>query len=185
MFRLNIGSGESNLEGFINIDVLSNEVVKPDLVHQVGRNRLPYEDESVDEIWMIHSIEHIELYFWDQMFNDFSRVLKPQAVLLLSYPEFSECSRRFISNEGNKRDFWRKTLYGRQLWPGDYHVSPIHSPDLKDYLETHKFYRVAWRPESPEAPYNSTMVARRDPAPVTKEDVIRKELNLDRVYAKS
>jgi predicted SAM-dependent methyltransferase len=175
---LNIGCGEHLLLDVVNIDCVSNEIAKPDLVCDIRKERLPYEDETVDEVWMIHSLEHIEFYYWDIIFKEVARVLKPNGVYLLSYPEFSECAKRFINNAGGDRHFWRKTLYGRQLYPSDYHVVPMHSPDVKEMLETYKFYRVSYQPESEREPFNTILVARRDPQQETREEIIVKELGL-------
>lgn len=173
---LNIGSGERKLEDCINIDCEAS--LSPDLVCDVRKEPLPYEDSSVDEIWMIHSLEHIEMYYWEKIFKEFARVLKPNGILLLAYPEFKECSKRFLSDSGGQRGFWRSTLYGRQLYPSDYHVVPMHSPEIKDILETYKFYRVAYGPESEHEPHNTVLVARRNPEHITREEQIVKELHL-------
>lgn len=180
--KINIGCGESLLEGFVNIDCTENSIVKPDLVHDITKERLPYEDESIEEIWMIHALEHTEYKFWPMIFKEFARVLVPNGVLLLSYPEFEVCSKRFLNNTNNQRNFCRMALYGRQLWDSDYHVSPMHSPEIKDMLETYKFYRVSFRPEGPGQDCNTTLVARKDPNQITREEVIVKELGLDRTY---
>jgi SAM-dependent methyltransferase len=180
MISLNIGCGETKMPDCVNIDCVENEIVKPDLICDIRREPLPYKDGEVDNIYMIHAIEHIEFYYWDQIFQEFARVLKPNGVLLLGYPEFSECAKRFVDNAGGSRVFWRKTLYGRQLYDSDYHVVPMHSPEVKEMLETYKFYRVVYQPESPQEPYNTTLVARRDPEQITREEIITRELNLDR-----
>lgn len=176
MLRLNIGCGEFKLDQFVNIDC--EESVKPDLLLNVVKESLPYKDGEVDEIWLVHTLEHIEYFHWDHLLREFLRILKPNGVLFLSYPEFGECSRRFLSNENEKRDFWRATLYGRQLYKSDYHVCPMHSPYIKLLLEPYGFYRISFRPESENASYNTILVALKDPSPVMREDVIVKELGL-------
>ncbi len=178
MIRLNLGCGESKLEDFVNIDMVKTNDVMPDLVLDVRKERFPYEDESVDDVWMLHSIEHIERYYWNHLFQEVYRVLKPNGVFLLSYPEFGECAKRFIENKDNNRIFYSHTLYGRQLWDSDYHVVPMHSSWLKEQLEPYGFYRIYYQPESEQEPYNTVFVARRDPEISLREDVITKELNL-------
>jgi predicted SAM-dependent methyltransferase len=175
---LNIGAGENKLEGCVNIDC--EPKTNPDLVLDIRKEPLPYEDSIVDEVWMIHTLEHIEFFHWENIFKEVARVLKPNGIFLLAYPEFSECAKRFVSNTSGQRHFWRATLYGRQLYPSDYHVSPMFSPDIKEMLEVHKFYRVKFEPESDKEPYNTILVARKDPAFVTREEVIVKELRLAR-----
>lgn len=175
---LNIGCGESKLDGFVNIDCVKNFNVDPDLILDVTKEDLPYENNSVSEIWMIHALEHVEMYKWNKILPEFLRVLEPNGILILSYPEFGECSKRFLNDSGGKRNFWRATLYGRQLYPSDYHVIPMHSPEIKEILEIAGFYRIKWQPESEVEPFNTILNAYKDPAPVKREDVLVKELSL-------
>lgn len=120
--KLNIGSGENKLEGYINIDF--DVRFKPDLVLDI-REGLPYKDNEVDEIISTHLIEHIEYPLWLPMFREFQRVLKPEGKLLLEYPEFEIVTRYFLTNHLGKRDFWRAVIYGGQAVKGDYHVTPV------------------------------------------------------------
>jgi predicted SAM-dependent methyltransferase len=173
---LNIGCGESYLPGFVNVEV--DNRIKCDVVCDVRKENLPYGEGTVDQIWMIHCIEHTELKYWEAIFNEFFRCLKPNGILLLSYPEFSECARRFIDNVGNHKHFWRKTLYGRQMYPSDYHVVPMDSRELKEMLESRGFYRVKFRRESDSTDYNTIMVAYKDPDPISRESVLVKEIGL-------
>src|SRR5438552_548245 len=119
--KINFGSGESKLEGFVNID--SEIITRPDVVHDIRKNQLPFAKDSIDEIWFHHCVEHIELFNWSNVFTEFYRVLKMNGLLFMSYPEFEICSKYYLENYKGQRDFWRNCLYGRQLYPGDYHVT--------------------------------------------------------------
>ena len=57
MLKLNLGSGSNKIDGFINIDL--NPDNKPDLVANI-LEPLPYNDGSIDEIVLFHTIEHIQ-----------------------------------------------------------------------------------------------------------------------------
>ncbi len=175
---LNIGCGESYLDGFINIDCVEGGQVKVDLLLDITTQPLPYKDNSVDEIWMIHSLEHIEIRKWDFILGEFHRVLKVNGILCLSYPEFRECAKRFLADTNKQRNFWRATLYGRQLYKSDYHVCPMDSNEIKEILETIGFYRVKFTPESNNEPYNTIMVGYKDPEQITREAILTKELGL-------
>lgn len=182
MLRLNLGCGEAKLDGFVNVDIIESDIVKPDILCDIRRQNLPYDDNSVDDVYMIHCIEHIEMIYWDFIFKEVNRVLKPMGTFLLSYPEFGECAKRFLNNTGGIRNFWRMTLYGRQLFPTDYHVSPMDSKSLKEFLDSYGYYRINFKPESEAAPYNTILVALKDPAPCMREDVIARELNMKTVH---
>lgn len=177
MLKYNIGCGENKLEGFVNVDMAKNSVVEPDLILDIRYEKLPCTNETVDQIWMIHTLEHVEYRYWASIFHEYSRVLKPNGKLFLAYPEFFECAKRFANNVGGQRAFWRATLYGRQLWPSDYHIAPVDSKEVKAMLETLGFYRIKFQPEQHE-PYNSNLAAMKDPNPITREQVITKELHL-------
>lgn len=172
MILLNYGSGEKKLDGFINIDIESS--VKPDLICDLRKQALPFANESIDEIWCIHNIEHIELIFWPHIFYEFNRVLKLNCNLILAYPEFEICVKYFLENYKGMRDFWRNTLYGRQLWPGDYHVTPVQSSVLANHLSMSGFKKIKYKSED-EAEYYSILQAKKGIS-LNREDIIRKEI---------
>lgn len=171
--RLNYGCGETKLDGYVNIDATIG--VKPDLVWDLKLANLPYEDSSIDEICMFHCLEHIEVEFWPKFFMEFWRLLKPDHPLLLAYPEFEVCAHNFITNKDNLKDFWRATLYGRQLYPGDYHVSPVISHELKQDLMNFGFKNIKYRPEIGE-PYNTFLVCAKGEMHYSHEDLLNLEV---------
>lgn len=170
--RLNIGCGETKLKGFINIDV--EKKVKPDLVFNIKKYRLPFKDGSITQINCIHNIEHIEFKFWDYILNEFYRVLKLNGRLILAYPEFERVAENFIKNANGMKDFWRATLYGRQLYRGDYHVTPVVTKDLIQQLFKIGFDEIKHSPEADE-PYNTFLMAKKRKI-LTKEQVYKKEI---------
>lgn len=169
---LNIGCGETKLEGYINIDL--EKKVKPDMVIDVKSQLLPFKPGTVDQINCIHNLEHIEQKYWPFVFKNFYRVLKPKAALILAYPEFSRCAKNFLTNHRGLRDFWRATLYGRQLYPGDYHVVPMVTKEVCDYLLANGFDDIKYCPEADE-PYNTFLRARKGKI-ITREQVVKKEV---------
>jgi len=178
MLKINLGCGEHKIDGFVNIDCISAGKVEPDVVLDFIKSQLPYEDGSVDQVWMIHCLEHIEMYHWGNLFAEVKRVLKDNGSFTLAYPEFKECAQRFIDDSNKQRNFWRATLYGRQLYDTDYHVVPMDSREIKEILETAGFYRVAFRQESYNEPYNTILCAYKDPEHVDREAVLVSELGL-------
>lgn len=55
--KLNLGSGKNLLEGFVNVDKYST--FSPDVVHDLEKFPWPFLDNSVSEIVMNHSLEHL------------------------------------------------------------------------------------------------------------------------------
>lgn len=175
--KLNYGAGETKLKDFINIDL--EPLTKPDLVLDLRLNPFPYENDTVDLIHCIHNIEHIEQKFWPTIFSEFYRVLKPEAELRLAYPEFEKCAHNFLENHLGLRDFWRHTLYGRQLYPGDYHVVPMVTAEVIDYLEDIGFHDIEYSGE-PNRDYNTFLIAKKGAKPKTREQVLADEIFIQR-----
>ena len=69
--KLNLGCNDFKLKGFINIDI--DPRVNPDVVADVCK--LPYEDNSVEEIYAGHVLEHIPMYI--DALKEWHRVLQP------------------------------------------------------------------------------------------------------------
>lgn len=171
--KINYGCGETRLRKFLNIDIEPS--VKPDLVCDLRYRPFPLRDECADLIQCIHNIEHIEYKFWPQIFYEFHRVLKPEGRLYLAYPEFEICAKNFVTNEKGMRDFWRATLYGRQLYPGDFHVNPMVTSEVMDILEQCGFHNIKSAPE-PMMEYNTFLTATRGKIMPSRADLLKKEI---------
>lgn len=172
IIKLNIGSGETKLKGFINIDV--EKKVKPDLLLNIKLERLPFRDQSVSQINCIHNLEHIELQHWNNVLGEFSRVLKKDGLLILAYPEFERCAKNFIENFQGLKEFWRDTLYGRQLYPGDYHVVPMVTKDIINVLTKVGFKEFKYCEEHKET-YNTFMICTKGIL-LSREQLVKEEI---------
>lgn len=81
--RLNIGSGITRIDGFINVDcaqfVDSKGGQYTDVICNIEKEPLPYADSSVNEIACYEVLEHLD----DLIFamNEMWRVLKPKGIL--------------------------------------------------------------------------------------------------------
>tara|TARA_Y100001960_G_C14642465_1_gene811601 strand:+ start:396 stop:992 length:597 start_codon:yes stop_codon:yes gene_type:complete len=78
--KLNIGSGKTYIPGFINIDI-SN---KADIVMDIGKEKLPFENNSIDVIFSYHTLEHIDDYLF--ALSEIYRVLKHNGLFLVGLP---------------------------------------------------------------------------------------------------
>ena len=79
--KLNIGCGKDVQEGYINIDLNSDDrrVLKLDLCKP-----LPFDTNSIDAILAIKVFEHLLNY--QDTFNECMRVLKPNGLLVINVP---------------------------------------------------------------------------------------------------
>ena len=129
MIRLHLACGTIVLRGWINLDKYpsSPEVVACDLT-----GKLPYDDNSVDEIFTSHFLEHLRLRTEAIPFlQECNRVLKPGGVLSIITPDFESIYKtrwidfhfkRFRNGEEQLRWLVGATFGdGRTDW--DYHAS--------------------------------------------------------------
>ena len=86
--KLNLGCGYNKLDGYINVDHDPN--CKPDIVADLEQP-LPFEDSSVDEIVMVHILEHLgqstETYF--KVWKELYRILKNEGVIKITVPHWN------------------------------------------------------------------------------------------------
>jgi len=81
--RINLGCGFKKLEGFINID--SDFKCNPDLVLQLGKERFPFEDNSVEHVAAHHILEHLGEEFFP-FIQDLYRVCANEAIIDVVVP---------------------------------------------------------------------------------------------------
>jgi len=83
--KLNLGCGYNKLEGYVNVD--NDSSCDPDVVADL-ETKLPWEDNSVDEIILNHVLEHLgqdtKTYF--NIWQEFYRILKDGAQVLITVP---------------------------------------------------------------------------------------------------
>jgi len=77
MIKLNIGAGYKRIRDFINIDSVQTGVT--DVVMDIEKDHLPYDDNSVDEIYCYEVLEHLENIIF--VMNEMWRVMKPGGTL--------------------------------------------------------------------------------------------------------
>ncbi len=80
--RLHIGCGDKILDGYVNVDLFG----KPDVVCDLTIFPWPFEDNSADEIFSEHFIEHVIDY--EQTILEMYRILKPDGKLHFRVPHF-------------------------------------------------------------------------------------------------
>lgn len=170
--KYNIGCGRNKWTGFINVDI--EKSLEPDLVLDISKDPLPCEDGTVDEIWMFHTIEHISKNSWPRILIEFNRALKQYGRLNLAYPEFTKCVENWRDNKYGDRDYWEATLYGRQLYKGDYHVAIADTEQLTGMLNEYGFGAVKTAPEAEPNEYYTVLSCQKIFAVVTREFLIGK-----------
>lgn len=110
--RLNLGAGDSKIEGFTSVDLYDDEAdVRADICD------LPFPDESVDEIVAYQVIEHVPYQRSEQMFGEMYRVLKPGGTVILETPDVDIICRNILRD--GLLDKWVYSLVGEYYRPWD------------------------------------------------------------------
>lgn len=82
--KIDLGCGNSKKEGFIGVDSLKLSNV--DIVHNLEVFPYPFEDNSIDEIWMDQVLEHIKNPL--NVVEELHRICKPNAKVNIGVPYF-------------------------------------------------------------------------------------------------
>ncbi len=146
--KLNIGCGNNILKDYINIDIRKIDGV--DLILDLEKQELPYDNESVDEILAYDVLEHISHNkIWDVL-NDMYRVLKKGGILHIRVPDTDNIYLKSLKYEGIERfkmlSYW---LGGGQDYPENTHKSFFTKDSLKAILEYYGFKIIElWNDDS-------------------------------------
>jgi hypothetical protein len=87
MVKLNIGSGKSPKEGFINVDQYAMEGV--DVLLDAGVDAWPWGDNTVEELFASHFLEHLTQDQRVHFFNEACRVMAPGAKATIITPHWA------------------------------------------------------------------------------------------------
>ena len=107
--KLNLGCGDDILDGYINCDIDGD---KADMFFDA--TKIPFPDNSVDEIRAYHLIEHFPFQKGLDVLKEWHRALKPSGVLVMETPDLLNTCRQFVESD----EYDRIKLYGHFFaWP--------------------------------------------------------------------
>ena len=132
--KINLGSGKRDLEGYTNIDAVkqTNNTVIGDLLN------LNYENNSVDEIFSEHVIEHFTKNELDRFFSECKRVLKIGGKLNIIAPSMVSAIDQYVKGEIDIV-YLENFLFALQLHEYDYHKQGIYKEKLEMLCNKHGF----------------------------------------------
>jgi len=132
MIKLNLGCASNLLEGYVNIDQDSMEVIRkryPYLefpydakIFNYDVFNLPYRDGEVDEIIADGFIEHLSFIEEKKIFEEIKRVLKPGGKIEFSVPNFEKVVIAWLAAKDDWKDFYslEEKDINKQHWFGTY-----------------------------------------------------------------
>jgi predicted SAM-dependent methyltransferase len=85
LVRLNLGSRDDVFKGFLGVDI--DPQTKADIIWNLEKTPWPFEDNSVDEIFSSHCVEHLESL--DNFLSEIHRISKKNAKFVLVFPHYS------------------------------------------------------------------------------------------------
>lgn len=140
--RLHIGCGANVLPGWINIDRIARA---PGVLTDIDPTSLPFPDGSVAAILAEHVLEHLTFAEERAVWQEFARVLRPDAELTIEVPDFPWVCRAFLEAKDDWRSFYivghpdhyagcgraldqrwgvlQTMFFGNQNGPGQFHHS--------------------------------------------------------------
>lgn len=120
---LNIGAGETVIEGWTPID------------RKLGTEAFPlnYPDNSVEEIRASHILEHFAYADVEKALAEWLRVLKPGGRIRIAVPDFDRVMDSRIAG-GDPQEMWRFYLMGGQEHADDFHRSAFTHEILERFM---------------------------------------------------
>jgi GT2 family glycosyltransferase/predicted SAM-dependent methyltransferase len=150
--RLNLGCGTFHLEGFVNVDM--QEAVRPDLVCDILD--LPYEEESVDEIYAGHILEHFDWKDGEVALHYWMTLLKPGGKISVCVPDIDYLMKEYVANPSPEKLRELNDLYIYSYCQVSPHKYAYSAALLKEAMETAGFVDLKRMPV--DHPYFPTPV---------------------------
>jgi len=135
--KIYFGCGLDKKEGYINVDI--RREINPDLVWDMEKTPYPFDTESVEEILLKDSLEHVSWRKVEDVIRECHRILRKGGVLKIQAPDLEAIAKKVIlsgSYDWDKISYW---VYGGQDYPENTHKSGFTIPTLKRLLERHGF----------------------------------------------
>jgi SAM-dependent methyltransferase len=115
---LDVGCGPAKYPGAIGVDMNPNTAA--DVLCHLDKGRLPFRDNSFDEVRALHVIEHVEDVL--ATMEEFHRVTRPGGTIFLvtphytDYTSFRDPTHRWHLNTESFLYFYPGGMHGRDMW---------------------------------------------------------------------
>lgn len=132
--RLNLGCGKDIRDGFINIDLYSDD---PRVVGMDIRS-LDLPNDVADQIIASDIIEHFPHRETRSILNEWNRVLKPGGTIIIRCPNLRLQTQAYLRGDWNA-DVASYMIFGGQTNPGDYHYVAFDHDTITAHLHATGF----------------------------------------------
>lgn len=136
--RLNVGAGEVVIDGYTPLDIKTG----------TEAGRLPYADETVDEVYASHVLEHVARAEAIDTLREWVRVLKPGGIIRVAVPDMELWARWVVEGKGGFD--MAGIAYGGQVDKDDFHRNAFNGATLAGLfrelglVNVRKFQPFAW-----------------------------------------
>ena len=162
--KLHIG-GKQIKEGWSILNIQKNEGV--DFIGDIS-DLSQFKDNSIDEIYASHVVEHINQKNIKKTLSGIHRVLTTNGKFYISVPDMDVLCRIFISKEAPTKVKFHvmRMMFGGQIDEFDFHYFGWNLEFLKDYLSSAGFKKIEkvkffsiFNDTSNYAPYNEVPIS--------------------------
>lgn len=132
--KLDIGCGSIENhrgEDFTTVDLFVDADIK------ASAESIPLPDNSVDEIWCSHMLEHIACVKINPTLMEWRRILKVGSRAIIQVPNFDYIARYWFI--GENRTWAEQMIFGNQANEGEFHKTAWTASVLKADLESAGF----------------------------------------------
>ena len=140
--KINLGCNDLKLDGFLNVD--RDPVVKPDVV--ADASCLPFENESVDEIYAGHLLEHFAHN--ENVLDEWNRVLKVGGKITVTVPDTEKALKLYAEGKISL-DLLNQVVFGANDRELQNHHQIFNREIL--LLQMSKYFRTEIIADSPHA----------------------------------
>ena len=150
MKLLNAGCGTHYAEGWVNTDVWESDTTKPDI--KVGPGEpYPFEENTFDAVFLGHVLEHIDWTLVPPFMDDISRIVKPDAPILIVGPDVYKTINRWhnghepwhmVESVLEHQDINWQPEREHEWWDGATHHWNCHAGRVGSLLERMDFKEV-------------------------------------------
>lgn len=99
--KLNLGSGETYLEGYLNVDLDATK--KVDVLLDFYEVPKIIDSNSLQEILMIHSISYLSEWKARDLLLELNKILRKDGQLIIEFPDSYKCASALLNTSSNPR----------------------------------------------------------------------------------
>ncbi len=101
---------------------------------------LGYPENSVDEILIVQTFEHLSRNEASEALDNWYRILKPRGKLHIDVPDFEETARQLLAQKNDRdKEWYYRLIFGSQKNEYAFHKDGYSFAKLKMILEEHSF----------------------------------------------